>query len=152
MSGDPLKLALNKLKYRLYSKREIQEFLLASCISPDQVAEVLEKLEGWGYLDDEGLGRQIMAHYARTKPLGRYYLARKLQSRGLDAEKVEFLMNDYGEEVELEAAIRLAEKYISGKKANLSGDRMSLARYLSARGFSRQVISKVISQILSFQG
>lgn len=144
MSGDPLQAALKKLNYRSYSQVEIRDFLLASHFTPHQAAEAIEQLKGWGYLDDRALGRQIFNHYIRTKPLGRRFLIKKLTDRGLDGEVIESLMNDYNEEIELEAALGLSQKYLSRKKAELPAARMFLARYLEARGFSWSIIGKAI--------
>ncbi len=122
--------AMTRLSSSMKTRRQISDYLKSKGYVDAVVAYVLEKLEGYGFVDDEEYARQYTASAGKNK--GRRLIALELQRKGVSAEDARVAVeNMQGEE---EAALRVLQKYMRGREA----DKETLYkafRYLIGKGF-----------------
>ncbi|UQN14072.1 regulatory protein RecX [Gulosibacter sp. ACHW.36C] len=109
-----------------------------------QRGEVLDRLRGYGYLDDERLAEQLVTGKLARKGLGRAGMARELRQRGLDSDIIDDALES-SDSSEFDLALELATK----RARSLSDLDPEVARrrlygYLGRRGFSGSVVSQVV--------
>jgi regulatory protein len=142
-----LALALDRLGRRAHSSTEIRRKLLARGAEPEVVAEVLEKLLAWGYLNDEAFAAQRAASLAR-RGFGSRAVAAKLSAAGVSASLVQGeARRSKADEVEL--ARQALERRLRGARfQDLEPKaRQRLLRWLASRGFSAEAIASVHREV-----
>lgn len=145
---DYLNLATKKLRGHSYSKSEIKQYLLQEGACPDVAENVIVRLSELSYLDDLILAQDIYRACRRGKPCGRLLWSEKLKQRGIPAEIIAELLEESSREEEIEMAQQLADKYLK-TKANKSYIQQyrGLTGYLSRRGFSAEIVERVIREM-----
>lgn len=142
--------ALRLLAYRPRSEQEMRTRLLRRGLPPDVIAATVEKLRGYGYIDDAAFARAWVESRAGGSPRGQRLLRRELRSKGVAAETVTEATADVGEE---EAARRAALKKLRSLHGLGYRDfRARLAGYLGRRGFGYDVIRPLIHELWQQQG
>jgi regulatory protein len=126
--------ALRLLKARPRTRHEVDVALETRGCEPGVRAAVLEKLAGWGYLDDTRFAARRAAALLRDGqgPLG---VLRRLETHGIDETAARAALADaeaeLGGTTEDRARALLARRRASGAKA---------ARLLASRGYPESVI------------
>ena len=122
--------AMTHLSSSMKTRRQVSDFLRKKGYVDAVVEYVLEKLEGYGFVDDEEYARQYAGSASKTK--GRGVIALGLQKKGVPADEAQAAVeNIQGEE---DAALKILQKYMRGRTA----DRETLYkafRYLLGKGF-----------------
>lgn len=122
--------AMTHLSSSMKTRRQVSDFLRKKGYVDAVVEYVLEKLEGYGFVDDEEYARQYAGSASKTK--GRRLIALELQKKGISADEAQAAVeNIQGEE---DAALKILQKYMRGRTA----DRETLYkafRYLLGKGF-----------------
>ena len=122
--------AMTHLSSSMKTRRQVSDFLRKKGYVDAVVEYVLEKLEGYGFVDDEEYARQYAGSASKTK--GRRLIALELQKKGVPADAAQAAVeNIQGEE---DAALKILQKYMRGRTA----DRETLYkafRYLLGKGF-----------------
>jgi regulatory protein len=130
--------ALRFLARREHSRRELERKLAAHAGSPEILQAVLGELEGRKLLSNhrfaEGRARVLARKYGASK------IRHDLKSKGVDDETISQVAQ--GDELERAHAI-LARKY--REPASTREERAKRARFLQSRGFSFEIISKLLS-------
>lgn len=147
--SDVTRYAFRLLSYRGRSENELRERLAGKGFSGDAVSRTLLYLKEAGFIDDAALALDLKRQALGQKKLG-YGAARSfLQKRGLPRDLVEATLG-YDEDVELDNARNLLKKkrksvgnYLTTK------EKKRLYDYLSRKGFSFSVISKVLREFES---
>lgn len=151
-SDSPVSLmtrAVGFLARREYSRLELAKKLsryLTEDQCPDEIDEVLDRLQARGYLSDE--------RYARTRArvrglrYGNRRIAMELRDQGVDSETVEATLESM-EESELTRAQRLWERRF-GEPAQDYKERGKQIRFLANRGFSMDTVMKVVKGEFEF--
>jgi regulatory protein len=75
--------ALGLLAVRARSRHELESRLLAAGFQPDEVSEVLDRLERVGLVDDEAFARQLAEHRFGVKRMGVRAVSAELRSKGV---------------------------------------------------------------------
>jgi regulatory protein len=156
-----LRTAMGKLKRSVLSESQLRGKLTAAGYDEAVIDAAVAKLRAGGALDDEALGRALLAELRRRKGAGPRLLHAKLMSKGLDESLIERLMNEPAE-VEGEREGDAAEGS-PGNEADqatalarqtlptLRGDRMSqagkLAGLLARRGYSEDAIAAALERV-----
>lgn len=103
--------------------------------------EVIDKLNKYGYIDDEQFAQQFILSRIRNRPRGKMILVSELMSKGVDKEiarkKVEELVED-----EYEVLKKTYEKKYKGENITIR-DRKKID-FLKRKGFSWDLINKLI--------
>lgn len=115
---------------------------------PEPVRQVaLEKLQGWGYLDDERFARERAAVLLAGGKHGPQAVRQRLRSHGLSPEAAERAVASASSEVEFdpEAAARqvLERRGLLDRELG-PREKARAARLLVSRGFSEEVIQRLL--------
>jgi len=135
--------ALNYLSYRPRSMAELERHLLEHDFLSDTVADVLERLQRVGLMDDIAFAQYWGNNRTEFRPRGRRALVHELRQKGVAAQDIEIALDGYDE---LAAAQTVAEE--QGRRLkHLPPDvfRRRLTQRMARRGFSYGLIQDVLS-------
>ena len=96
--------ALGLLAVRPRSRRELERRLLAAGFEPDEVLDVLTRLERVGLVDDEAFARQYAEQRFGSRKEGSRAVARGLRAAGIASSLAEAVSQDAPEDEEERAA------------------------------------------------
>ena len=148
---DPLVQALSKLANKVYSFREMQHLLTSSGYTQEEITSVLERLVGWGYLDDEKLAESIYSYHVKYKPCGKSMLLKKMLHKGIPADVAGSVLSNLDEAMELSLAQKLTDKYTARKRGLVPQKlAMKTAHYLKTKGFSTKTIRIIMENFRAF--
>lgn len=145
-----LDAALRLLAYRPRSEHEIRTRLLRRGLPPDVVSGALERLRGYGYVDDAAFAQFWVESRSAGSPRGQRLLRRELRGKGIDVDTA----TDATATVSEEDAARQAalKKARSLRGLEYQQFRNRLAGYLQRRGFGYDVIKPVVNELWQQQG
>ena len=132
--ADAFETALRALRSRDRSTAELAARLADRGVEEDEQAEVLERLDRAGYLDDERFATQRAAALA-GRGSGDALIRDDLERRGIAAEAVEAAIGAL--EPEPQRAARIVER---------RGHSAKTARYLAGRGFGEEALTAVVAE------
>lgn len=141
--------ALAFVSYRPRSERETRDRLRQKGYEPPAVEAAIDRMTGWGYLDDEAFARWWVENRAEHRPRGKSLLASELRSKGV-AQEITSKVVAGAEIDETGAALDLARKRLrslSGLDAATRDRRLSA--YLARRGFGWDVVGPVLKEVAS---
>jgi len=144
--------AVNLLTYKPRSIKELREKLLEKDWTNGAIVEeVLQKLEGYGYLNDAQFAKSFAASKIRQKPVGKRVLQQKLAQRKLDKETVaEAIEKAFEETPEAEIIERAIEKRLRLKgKPTTRENVKKFYDFLLRQGFSYDLVSSKMREIAS---
>ncbi len=122
--------ALTHISASMKTEREVRDYLRRKGYLQDVCDHVIEKMKGYGFLDDEAYARAYAESAGKKK--GKRLIAAELARKGVSEEAVEAALSSL--EGEEEGAKRALEKYMRGKTA----DKVTLSkayRHLLAKGY-----------------
>ncbi len=151
--------ALRLLSFRMRTQKELGERLARKGFDTAITAQILERLQDMGYLDDRAYVESYIR--SRSKPTGRRLFRHELSKKGIDRDVAERgLQEHYSGKDELTAAAGLAAKLwrvAQRHNPELSGDTAArtlrlktmqkIAAKLLLRGFSYETVKTVLSDI-----
>ncbi len=143
--------ALTYLTYRaLATRKELTKYLTDKGFETEVISVTLSKLERYRYVDDAAFGRQWVDERSRQVNRGVRMIRQELKQKGLSEEEVAAAMDRVDPELELEKAIKLAEKYArrcEGESAFKRRGRIGQA--LARRGYEWDVIEQAVNRVLA---
>lgn len=132
--------ALNYISATQKTEKQVREYLAEKGYLSAVVDYVLEKMQGYGFLDDGAYAENYAASAAKRK--GVRLIRMELRAKGVSDEHIASATEDLqGEEA---TAARLLEKYMRGKPC----DRQTLYkafRYLMSKGFEYETARAALS-------
>jgi regulatory protein len=130
--------ALGLLAVRPRSRRELERRLLAARFEPDEVQDVLTRLERVGLVDDEAFARQYAEHRFGARKEGSRAVAQRLRAAGIDPALAETAAEAAPDDDEERAAdlARSRATRLSGVAPEKAFARLS--SLLMRRGYSPQ--------------
>ena len=140
--------ALRLIKFRPRSESELKNRLAEKGFTDTAVRTVIEDLRKTGLVGDARFARYFAAQQAASKPVGRRLLLSRLRSKGIDPGLAEEAVQQATEgKDELERAREAASR----RAPSLEGlPREAVKRrlfgYLSRRGFSSEIVYKVVKE------
>jgi regulatory protein len=146
--GESLSKCLDKayrfLSFRPRSEKEMREKLLEK-FPPTMVEEAIGKLKKFNLINDSEFARAWVN--SRSMGRGSRALAFELQRKGVKKEVIEEALAELNKEDEYETALALVQK--RSKYQGLTKDEAykKIAPFLSRRGYSYDIIKKVIQEI-----
>jgi len=143
MSADELKArALRHVARREHSREELRR-KLAPHGEPDAVEAVLDRLAELELLSDTRFAEAFVR--GRAERFGRRRIAHELAQRGVDADAIDdALQTELGDD-ELQRALALWRRKFDAAPADPK-EWARQARFLTARGFSADVVRKVLKE------
>ena len=142
--------AVNLLAFKQRSVSELRTRLLEKdWTNAEIVEEVIEKLTGYGYLNDVQFAKSFAASQIRQKPIGKRVLKQKLALKKLDKETVdEALEKAFEETPEAEIIERAIEKRLRIKgKPETREDTKKFFDFLLRQGFSFDLVRDKMREI-----
>jgi regulatory protein len=122
---------VRSLAVRMQSRAEIVNKLEARDVPPEVVKEAIDRVTGYGYLDDAALAGQL-ARGMRSRGYGRRRAEQKLRARGLVGSVAEEALD----EAYAEDEIALARAALGRRPVAADADRRRAISFLARRGFS----------------
>ena len=142
--------AVNLLAFKQRSVVELRTRLLEKeWTTKEIVEEVIEKLAGYGYLNDVQFAKSFAASQIRQKPIGKRVLRQKMALKKLDKETVdEALEKAFEDTPESEIIERAIEKRLRIKgKPETREDAKKFFDFLLRQGFSFDLVRDKMREI-----
>jgi len=133
--------ALRLLSQREHSRRELERKLARFEVQPGSLAAALDDLQAKGFISQERVIASVI--HQRSGKLGAARVRQELLDKGLDPAAVANAV-DQLRQTELERAHVVWQKKFGTPPAD-AGERARQSRFLSARGFSGQVIQRLLA-------
>lgn len=141
--------ALSLLDYSARTENEMKKKLRMKGYIEMVIESVIERLKDARLVDDRQLAERI-AENASERGIGVYALKRKLKTRGISEDDVEYASSLMDEEKEKEGALRecqrLYKKYAS---LPVREAKAKLSAALSRRGYSWDAVSEAIESVMN---
>lgn len=142
--------ALLLLKFRPRSEQELRQRLIQKGFSQETAEAIIAEFKKRDLVNDEKFSRLFVTGRLLSKPMGRGALLAKLKSKGVDASLAATTVQEaLKDSDELEVARELARSRLSHLKGL---EKLTLRRrlygFLSRRGFSSEVSTKVVREFL----
>ncbi len=141
--------ALRLVSYRARSELELRQRLARRGFSSQAVESAVTKMRGWNYIDDREFARQWVESRESHRPRSTRMMKRELSSKGIDPGTAERVVeaaqiDDYA------VALDLARKWVPRiRREDSETQRRRLTGYLQRRGFSWDVVRRVLDEVLS---
>lgn len=132
--------ALKLLAAREHSRAELERKLKVHEQEPGTLKRALDELQARGFIDEQRVADSVLNRRAARLGAGR--IKQELQAKGLDAERVALAVASL-KASEVERAREVWRKKF-GEPAADAAARAKQARFLAARGFSGEVIARVL--------
>jgi len=139
MQKDALAIALHFLKFRPRSEFEIRQKLLSKKISEQEIDDTIRVLKRNKLLDDAEFAKMYVRDRNRFKPSGSYLLKMELKRLGISDQEIENALAEQDEEA-------LAREALASKHRYRDTDFTKQAHFLQRRGFSTNIIYKVLKE------
>ena len=142
-SGRTLSLkgrALALLARREHSRAELQGKLAAHEQSPGQLQAILDELQAKGFINEERVIESVI--HRRASKLGAARIRQELQAKGLPPEAMAQALAQL-KGTELERAREVWQRKF-GHTATEPKEHARQARFLISRGFSAEVVRKIV--------
>ncbi|MCX7660896.1 MAG: recombination regulator RecX [Caldimonas manganoxidans] len=144
MGMPPLSLKGRALKYlarREHSRLELARKLAPHAQSPDEVEAVLDALQAAGWLSPARFVESVV--HRKAARFGTARIRQELQGHGLSGEAVTEVLQALSA-TEFERARAVWARRFGGEAALDPAERARQMRFLAARGFSPEVIRRVV--------
>lgn len=134
-----LNASLNYISKSMHTKMQMIVYLKKKGYDGKTIARVIDKLEEYGYVNDELYAEK----YADEKALsgGKRKIAFELKTKGVDEKIVEAVLGDGRDEDE--GCERVAEKYLKGRPLDKEL-KQKCYRYLIGKGFGYDTAKRIL--------
>jgi regulatory protein len=152
-SNDPYRKALNTalriLTRRDHSKHELKQKLKVRGYAGNVINKVITECERFDYINDERTA-QVFIRQLYRKGYGRKRIRFELSLKGLrDKNILAVLCQSISDADECQCAEKIFQKHIRrfDREKDISKRKDKIYRFLYGRGFSKSVISELVSRI-----
>ena len=152
-SNDPYRKALNTalrvLTRRDHSKHELSQKLKARGYAEEVIDEVVSECERFDYINDERTA-QVFIRQLQRKGYGRKRIRSQLNLKGLRGIHIQgILSKSISEADERQCAEKIFQKHARrfDREKDVLKRKDKIYRFLYGRGFSKTVISEIISKL-----
>ncbi|UNX55942.1 recombination regulator RecX [Georgenia sp. TF02-10] len=143
-------IALRQLTAAPRSRAQLAEAMARRDVPADVATRVLDRFTEVGLVDDAAYAEMLVRTRHAERGLARRALAEELRRRGIDPEVAEGALAQVGEDDELAAARRLAEKKARATRGlDVQVRRRRLAGALGRKGFGAGVAMRVVEEVLA---
>ncbi len=146
-------LGVRYLSYRNRSAKEIKDYLKKKEFDAKAIEKALEKLQYYGYQNDETYVKEIIRQKGEVAGKGRDMIKNHLLDKGVKEELIETGLKElYPLELEMEVALGQTFKFFkSKKKLPLNQIKSKLSQRLASRGFSFEIIKTCLDELSQSQ-
>ncbi|ETD73114.1 RecX family transcriptional regulator [Pelistega indica] len=133
--------AVTLLSSREYSAHELRKKLSHYSDDSDKIEEVIQRLQKENWQSDQRFMDNFVSF--RQGKWGNLKILQSLKTHQLSSESLNELKETL-KETELSRALEVWEKKFHGQKAQTPQEKAKQIRFLSSRGFSSEVIRKIV--------
>jgi regulatory protein len=133
--------ALKLLAAREHSRQELERKLAQHEAQPGQLKAALDDLQARGFIDEQRVVDSVL--HRRAGRLGAQRIRQELQAKGLDSERVAAAVASL-RGTEAQRAREVWRRKFGVQPAD-AAQRAKQARFLLARGFSGEVVRRVLA-------
>jgi regulatory protein len=133
--------ALKLLAAREHSRQELERKLAQHEAEPGQLKAALDDLQARGFIDEQRVVNSVL--HRRAGRLGAQRIRQELQAKGLDSERVAAAVASL-RGTEAQRAREVWRRKFGVQPAD-AAQRAKQARFLLARGFSGEVVRRVLA-------
>lgn len=127
--------------------QELSRRLAAKGFALSEVKGAIDRLTEQGYLDDRRFATIWARGRLETQPMGPLRLRRELEAKGVDQDLVREVLRDIYEDGEEQAARRaVAGRWDRLQRFRATSRTARMARFLQRRGFSTEVIWRLLRE------
>ena len=137
--------AVDYLARAMKTTKQMHDYLTKKGYATDVVDTVIQKLQGYKYLDDQAYAR-LYTQQSKTHK-GERRIKQELLNKGISHEQVDDEVQIHKED-QLQTAIALAEKYLKNKDRDIK-TMQKLQRFLLYRGFDFDTVNTIIRNFKS---
>ncbi|PLT31872.1 recombination regulator RecX [Peribacillus deserti] len=143
-----LNQALHYLSHRMRTETEIRTLLKKKEYGDHVIQEVIHKLYGYNYLDDSQFAIAYVRTQMNSSVKGKGIIYKELKEKGISEQNIQTGLKEYSYEMELENALKLAEKTVKQAKSSSAREsRQKTELALMRKGFSSDIIQEAIRGI-----
>lgn len=141
--GKSLDRVYHFLSYRPRSEREIRDYLKKKEVGEKIVEKVMNKVKKLGYVNDLEFVHWWVEQRSTFRPRGKRALVMELRQKGIAPEIIDQVLSESVDEAVL-AKKAVKKKMAIWQKLPFWERRRKLSNYLARRGFSWEVIKKIV--------
>lgn len=134
--------ALTHLSATRKTQKQIRDFLQKKGYLPTVIEYVIEKLRGYGFLNDGEYAEAYVEQAAKRK--GGRLIRMELRGKGLADAEIDGALEGLDEQTEQQTALAVLQKYMRGKSADVQTLQKAY-RHLMGKGFSYEVAKFALS-------
>jgi len=138
--------AVRYLTFKDRSEYEILNKLIDAGFDKNIAQNAVNDLKAIGYLDDTRFAMKYLSERIRTKALSKKTLGYELKNKGVDKEIIEKALSEF-EIDDYEVALREGKRKFGKYDLNDKKIEQKLCRFLLHRGFSYEIVDKVIREM-----
>jgi regulatory protein len=143
-------MAINYLARRMRSEKEIKDYLTQKEIEEPVVNEVLHKLLGFKYINDEEFALSFVRTQMNTTDKGPDLVRTELKEKGIIEGYITLALAEYPLETQIEKAIKISEKlYKKYLKDSQRIIKQKIEQLLLRKGYPLDVIQIALSEALT---
>lgn len=135
--------AFNYIGGSLKTEKQLRTYLSGKGYMPAVVDNVVEKIKGYGYIDDKEYAAAYVESYSKNK--GKRLILKELNAKGVSSSAAEEAIENV--ENELDSAIRIAQKYLKNKEPCIENKQKCYRRLLS-KGFDFDTAKEAVEKVL----
>ena len=121
-----------------HSEKQLMMKLTDSAFTEESASRACDFLKAGNYLNDARLSENLVRQKQRSS--GPRKIAYTLRQKGVGEETAKAALEAISQDDEMETAVKLARKYLSGKRLEPREARQKCGAYLARRGFGWDVI------------
>ena len=137
-------MAVSYLEKYNVSIKGLKDYLYRKGFKKNNIESAVEKLKGYGYLDDRNFAKNYFESLSSSK--GRRVIVNKLKEKGISQEIIDELLENVDDEDEEERARILAEKFAKNRENNLKNKQKCFA-HLIYKGYDYSVAQKIVNDL-----
>lgn len=135
--------AIDLLSRRDYSYAELSRKLCEK-VPPETAAQVMERVEELGLIDDEDYAEKMAEYYQQSKGMGKKGIKNQLYRRGIDGDVIERALEKLDGDEKMSAVALIRKKYYNNLKDEKGRKRVFSA--LVRLGYSYSDIKSAMSE------
>lgn len=135
--------ALNHISATRKTEKQVRDFLVKKGYLPTVIDFVIEKMRGYGFLDDNEYAEAYVGFASRKK--GSRLIRMELKSKGVSEEYIEGALDSVDEKTQVETAKEILRKYMRGKESTRENLQKAY-RYLMGKGFDYEVAKTALAE------
>jgi len=142
-------ILLRRLSHAPRTRAELEKDLARRGADPEVSAQVLDRFEEVGLIDDASYARMWVESRHRGKALARSVLKQELRQRGVDSESIDGAIEQIDDDAEYQRALEFASRKARVTAGEDSAKALSrLAGQLARKGYPAGVCFSVSKEVL----